>query len=224
MSSFEPDPSFVERAFRPARPAAGAGEAFVASGAGRKDARERAPVAGACTTEQHAALERAAFEKGLASAEADWARCERACDVFEAAAAELARQAPRLLRANRDQMLALAAELARLWIGAELRLDATRFEAPLDRALALCLDEDAATVRLHPEVLAALESALPERVAAWSDALPVALVADPTVAATSFRIETATRTIDSGLDELVCSLRRAVADAFEAPAPEATAC
>lgn len=222
MSSFEPDPPLVERDFRPVR--LGAGEAFVAARSGRADEGKRAAAVPACTPEEHAALEQAAFEKGRASAEADWARCERACDAFEAAAAELARQAPRMLRANRDQMLGLAAELARLWIGAELRLDPARFEGPVDRALALCRDEPAATVRLHPDVLAAFESALPERVAAWSDAIEVALVADATLDGDAFRIESATRTIDSGLDELTGALRRAVEEAFDAPAPEATAC
>ncbi|MEZ4330224.1 MAG: FliH/SctL family protein [Myxococcota bacterium] len=222
MSSFEPDPPFIERDFRPVR--LGAGESFVAARSGRVGHAEQPSAAETCTPEQHAALEQAAFDKGLASAEADWARCERACDAFEAAAAELARQAPRMLRANRDQMVALAAELARLWIGAELRLDAARFEGPLDRALALCRDEPAATVRLHPEVLAALERALPERVATWSDAMEVALVADVTLEAEAFRIESPTRTIDSGLEALAIALRRAVEGAFEAPAAEPTPC
>ncbi|MBY0401833.1 flagellar assembly protein FliH [Myxococcota bacterium] len=229
MSSFKPDPGYGDLVFRPVAFGAHALESFARSAAMRPSpaAPVSAPVATAtpaCTPAEHAELEAAAFEKGRASAEADRSRCEQACLVFEAAAAELARVSAQILHANREQMIGLAGELARLWIGEELRLDPTRFANPLERALAQCGDESEATLRFHPTVLAALEASLPEQLARWSDSLAIALVADPTLAPVDFRIESGPRTIESDLDGLARRLREAVGDAFEVQSGEGGAC
>lgn len=219
MSSFRPDPVERDPVFRPMVFGAVPEASFAR--ASEKKAESRTPAAEVvrgCSAAEHAALEAAAFEKGRASAEADAARVERACAVLEGAAAELARVSARVLHENREQMIALAGELARHWIGAELHLEPARFAGPLDRALALCVDESAATVRLHPTVLEALESSQPERIAAWSESLEVSFVADPGLGPDGFRIESGAQTIEAGLEGLVRRLREAVAEAFEADA------
>jgi len=217
MSSFRPDPPYVDRSFRPAPGTAARATGFAAAGdATRAEPRRpRAPVP-ACTPDQHAALERAAFEKGAASAAADVARCEAACAAFEAAASAMERASVRLLHESREAMLALAAEIARRWIGEELRLDPARLAGPLDRALAHCEGASAARILLHPESLAALEETLPERVAAWSGRLAVELAGDASLEPHGFRIETAAQSVDAGLDTLAPRLREALAAAFEA--------
>lgn len=162
--------------------------------------------------------------KGQESAEADWARCEQACLVFEAAAASLSRTAVRRLHENREAMLDLAGEIARHWLGEELRLDPTRFAAPLDRALALCAGAPQARIRLHPDVIAALETSLPEWLARWSETLEVELAGDSTLAPGAFRIETETQSVDAGFETLGSRLREALSAAIQAPPSEAAAC
>jgi len=191
---------------------------------GDRDAGSRPSHPNACTPEQHAALEYAAFQKGQESAEAEWARCEKACAVFEAAAAALDRASVRRLQENREALLELAAEIARHWLAEELRIDPTRFAGPLDRALALCAGAVQARVCLHPEVIAALETSLPDWLARWSETLEVELAGDANLAPEAFRIETATQSVDAGHATLGGRLREALASALAAPAPEAEAC
>ena len=227
MSSFEPDPMLEQLGFRPGLGGAKRGGEFrpaSAAGAGRGGAPKSASGA-ACTPAQHAALEAAAFEKGQQAAALDFARCEQACAVLEAAAAAFGRVSLRQLHENREATIELAAEIARHWLGEELRLDPSRYAAPLERALAVCAGAAPARLFLHPEVLAALETSLPEWLARWSDTRPVELAADPDLAPGAFRIETPTQTVDAGFDSLAGRLREALAAAFAAPAPaEDAAC
>ncbi|MFO0687192.1 MAG: FliH/SctL family protein [Myxococcota bacterium] len=231
MSSFKPDPFYADLAFRPLLFGAGGEAAFGGGAFAREERVAPQPVAmpapepavPACTEADHAELEEAAFEKGRASAAAEWARCEQACAVLEAAAAEMARVSVRMLHANREQMVALASEIARLWIGEELRLDPARFAGPLERALAQCAEGAEARVRLNPAVLSALETSLPERVAGWSESLAVELVSDPGLAPDAFRIESGPRTLDADLDGLVGRVREAVREAFESAGGEGDA-
>ena len=220
MSSFRPDPVLAKLGFRPGggggKPAGG----FRPSGGmtGR-DAGETVSEAPACTPAQHAALEEAAFEKGRQSAQLDAARCEQACTVFEEAAVALARVSVRQLHENRETMIELAAEIARHWLGEELRLDPTRYAGPLERALAACSGASAARIHLPPDALAALETSLPEWLTRWSEPLPVELAADADLAPGAFRIETATQSVDAGFASLGGRLREALGAAFTAPAP-----
>ncbi len=225
MSSFRPDPVRATAAFRPSAPGAkGTGDFRSTSGAGERPLAESWSNASACTPDQHAALEQAAFEKGEQSAQIDRARCEQACAVFEEAAAALSRASVRRLHENREAMLELAAEIARHWLGEELRLDPTRFAGPLERALAVCGDAPWARIHLHPDVIAALETSLPDWLARWSETLEVDLAADATLAAGGFRIETPTQSVDAGYESLGGRLREALATAFEAPPPELAPC
>jgi flagellar biosynthesis/type III secretory pathway protein FliH len=203
---------------------AGAGGFRSTAEAGARPAAEEGPRAAACTPAQHAALEEAAFEKGRQAAQLEFARCERACTVFEQAAAALERVSVRQLHENRETMIELAAEIARHWLGEELRLDPTRYSGPLERALALCSGASAARVHLHPDVLSALETTLPDWLTRWSESLPVELAADAELAPGAFRIETATQSVDAGFASLGGRLREALAAAFAAPAPEGAAC
>ncbi len=225
MSSFKPDPAYSDLAFHPARPGSMGLGTFRGDGSDRSLAASASKTrAAACSPEQHAELERLAFEKGFASAQADQARCDHACAVLEEAAAAMNRVSLRLLHENRGAMLELAAEVARAWIGAELRLDPARFSAPLDAALALCADSPSARLHLHPDVLAALDQSLPEWTARWSETIAVEIAADADLSPAGFRIETATQSIDAGLDSLVQRLREALGAAFEATPPEVAAC
>lgn len=224
MSSFKPDPAYSDLAFRPARPGAMGLATFLGEPGDRSLAQAAKGRTAACTPDQHAELERLAFEKGLASAQADQARCERACAVLEEAAAAMSRASLRLLHENRGAMLGLAAEVARAWIGAELRLDPTRFAGPLEAALTLCAGSPAARIHLHPDALDALDQTLPEWTARWSEILAVEITADADLPPAGFRIETATQSIDAGFDSLAARLREALAGAFEASPPEAAAC
>lgn len=223
MSSFEPDRSWVQAAgFRPAGPADRSEAGFRPErGALPRGGAAKPAEAPACTPAQHAALEAAAFEKGQQAAMRDEARCEQACAVLEQAAHAWARVSLRQLYENREATLVLAAEIARHWLGEELRLDPARCLGPLERALSACADAQAARLALHPDVLAALETSQPERLARWSERLPIELVTDAALAPGAFRIETATQTVDAGLDSLVARLREALASAFAAPGPDA---
>ncbi|MEZ4278047.1 MAG: FliH/SctL family protein [Myxococcota bacterium] len=224
MSSFKPDPALAKLGFR-SFPAGGkSARDFRPNLAGERPAEIEVPEVPACTPAQHAALEDAAFEKGRASAEADFARCEQACAVFEEAAAALDRVAARRLLENRETILELAAEIARHWIAEELRVDPARYAGPLDRALSLCADAPAARIHLHPEVLAALETSLPEWLSRWSERLEVEIAADAALAPGAFRIDAGAQAVDAGFDALGARLREALGTAFTAPAPEATAC
>ena len=106
MSSFKPDPAYSDLVFRPARPGVMGLGAFLGETGERALAHSSSKAkASACTPDQHAELERLAFEKGLASAQADQARCERACAVLEDAAAAMGRVSLRLLHENRGALL-----------------------------------------------------------------------------------------------------------------------
>jgi len=225
MSSFRPDPPLRDLAFRPTASSAGRSAAFEhAAEAAARPPRRAVEAKPACTPEQHAALERAAFEKGLESAQADAARCEAACAVLEEASAAMSRASVGLLHASREAMLELAAEIARRWIGEELRLDPSRFAGPLERALADCEGAVAARLHLHPDVLAALDTSLPGFTERWSERLELELRADANLAASGFRIETDTLAVEAGLETLAPRLREALAAAFEAAPGEAAAC
>lgn len=225
MSSFRPDPQWSSLAFRAGMSGSPSAGGFRPDGGvGDRGPAPRVAPASACTSEQHAALEQAAFEKGRESAEVEWSRCEKACAVFEAAAAALDRASVRRLHENREAMIDLAAEIARHWIGEELRVDPTRFAGPLDRALALCAGAVQARICLHPEVIAALETSLPDWLARWSESLEVELMADPDLAPDAFRIETGTQSVDAGYATLGARLREVLASALATPAPEAAAC
>ncbi len=228
MSSFRPDETLAKIGFRPAGPGGKGGRGGfdfrpTAAGADRPSGQD-APEAAACTPAQHAALEQSAFEKGQQSAALDFTRCEQACRVFEEAAAALGRVASRRLIDNRETILDLAAEIARHWIGDELRVDPTRYAGPLERALMLCADAPAARIHLHPEVLAALETSLPEWLGRWSERIELEVAADPALAPGAFRIEAGTDAVDAHFEGLGARLREALAAAFAAPAPEAAPC
>lgn len=227
MSSFEPDRRFARPSFEPSPHLAGLATAPFAGleGDGSEAARslaDEAADATPCTAAEHAELERAAFERGVASAARDTARVERACEAFEAAALAMANASTRMLHANREQMLALAAEIARSWIGEELAVDASRIAGPLERALALCPGASVARIRLHPDIFDALGEDFAARRARWSEQLAVELEPDARLEPAGFRIEAEPHAVGSGLDTFVERLRSALAEAFEAPPPAQT--
>ncbi len=225
MSSFKPDPAYSDRAFRPAGPGAMGLGSFLTEAGDRGLAQSPArTTAAVCSAQQHAELERLAFEKGLAGAQADQARCERACGVLEEAAAAMGRVSLRLLHENRAAMLDLAAEVARAWIGAELRLDPARFAEPLERALALCGDRSRHGFICIPRCSRRSTRVCPSGRSAGRTSWPSSSAPTRISRRSEFRIETATQAIDAGLDSLAPRLREALSAAFEAAPPEAAAC
>lgn len=229
MSSFERDALFAPRVFRPTGPAGPEPERGFAAGIdpvpaatrGRGPSRAGDGVeSAACSPARHAELERAAFEKGRESAQTDWARCERACAVFEAAAGAMGRASLRMLAENRERMLVLSAEIARAWLGEELRVDPARLAHALDRALALCDPDAKARIVLHPEMLAALEASAPDWFERIQHGFPVELTADASLAPVDFRIQTGSLSIEAGVERLAARLRGLLAEALEAPVAE----
>ena len=94
---------------------------------------EVAPApAPAPTAEEIAALEQAAFERGIESARAEQQALKSTCEAMDEAIAAWRATTSSLLTANRTQVLDLARELVADWLQAELATEPERY---LDRAL-----------------------------------------------------------------------------------------
>ncbi len=175
-----------------------------------------APVAEVWTPERIEALEAEAFERGVASARASNAEAERVCALLEAAALELDRVAGTSITANRELMLSLAQEIAEKWVGAELRLDPSRFGEILNRVIADAPDMSGASLHLHPADRALLLSSDGEWVAAWTERHSITIEEDAAIGAGAFRIEGEHAGIDASAEaireRLAVALREALAE------------
>jgi len=180
MSSFRPDATIVRRGFVPDRLAPGSpGEpGFLAAAAragspasvavGRSPAElppHEPPVV--WTEDRIAALEREAFERGVASSRKESEALERACAALEASAAGLRSTSHARLLAHRDSMLDLASEIATAWVGRELALDRELLARVLDQALESVRSLGPDRLRLSVEDAAALFEAAEERIERW---------------------------------------------------------
>ena len=173
------------------------------------------------TPEEIAALEQAAFDRGVATAQAEQSSLDAICAAMDSALAEWQTTTSTLLTKNRRHVLALTETLVRHWVGVELETSAETYAAYLDRALE-GLDE-ATSIRLVVSAsdLARLESHAGDALTHWQNA-GVEIAAEADAAPGSFRIETPSAEILGDLDRISARLAEVLAPAIATAAPEAT--
>ena len=227
MSSFRPDPTITRHGFVPDRSAGGALRQpdFVGAAAGS----ERSPSVGFDPSEVEApesepsvvwtddrveALEREAFEQGVASGRKESEALERACAALEAGAAGLRRTSAERLLAHRELMLDLVAEIATTWVGRQLALDRELLGGALDQALESVRSLAPDRLLLGVEDAASLLEAAEERVEHWRTEHRLELVEEPSLHPGEFRIEARQGSVDGRLDSVRTRLRDALAEAL----------
>lgn len=170
--------------------------------------------------EEIAALEAAAFDRGVAAERVSTDRLIRACETLESAAKDLDRLSLEALAANRESIVELALTIASSWVGKSLEADSSLYAEVLERALATSEEESAHRLYLETSDLARLESEAGDRVAIWRDRYRLELVADPELGLGAFRIEAGGAAID-GRPERVCQgFREQLATSIAAATPE----
>jgi len=234
MSSFRPDVEPALQAFVPT-PVSGVAGGFLAgisqpgtmaesdldeSPPNALESSPQADEASAWTPERLEALRQDAYEQGAESAREESGRLEQLCRALEDALVPLRASGATMLAANREQLLALASEIARQWVGAELQLDPGRFASMLDRALSAMDEDEALRLWLHPADLATLRDAEASRLARWADEAKLELESDETLARGGYRLEGLHGQIDGRLDAILDRLRDGLGDALEAAPPE----
>ena len=184
-------------------------------------ATEVAPVE--CSTpEEIAALEQAAFERGVESARAEQHALQATCQAMDEAIAAWRATTSSLLTANRAQVLDLARELVAHWVQAELSIESDRYAGYLDRALEGVRDDEAVRIFVSEADLARLEANAPEALERWRTG-GASVATDPALGEASFRIDTAAAAIEGDLDVLADRLRALLDPAVSAEAPGSTA-
>jgi len=155
-------------------------------------------------------LVNAAFERGAEAARVETALVESAFAGLSAASQACLDGARSSIGANRGAIVELASEIARRWVGLELRQDAEQFVGCLSAAIEAAEPEEASTIRLNPEDLTRIEreaSASLESILANG---AVSLVADPSVASSEFQLDVGARSIDARADTILERLREAL--------------
>lgn len=229
MSSFRPDPTTARRGFVPDRFEAGApgGADFVGAMA---EAGASSSIAASVdpsrveptrpeptvvwTDDRVEALEREAFERGVASSRKQSEALERACAALEAGAAGLRRTSHARLLAHRELMLDLASEIATAWVGRELALDRELLGRALDQALEGVRSLEPDRLLLSVEDAASLLEAAEERVEHWRTEHRLELVEEPSLQPGEFRIEARQGSIDGRLESVRTRLREGLAEAL----------
>lgn len=238
MSSFRPDVAPEPAGFVPTSVAASA-TGFLARGGDpsleadashdQTAAIDDAPAAGSeseleptneWTPERIEALRQEAFEQGAASAREESRRLDLLCDALEAALAPLSASGTKMLAANREQLLALAAEIARHWVAAELRSEPHLYASVLDGAIAAMGEDEAIRLLLSPSDLETLRSLEAARLARWTDEAGLVLEEDASLAAGGYRLDGLHGNIDGRADAILERLCDALGEALEAPPPE----
>ncbi|MEM9174122.1 MAG: FliH/SctL family protein [Myxococcota bacterium] len=222
MFSFRPDAEaspigFVPTPIRVALPADPEPASLAAS---ESEAPE--PVAAASpepvapTPEEIAALEQAAFDRGVATVQAEQAALDATLAAMDEAIAGWRAATAALVSAQRAHVLDLVQVLVRHWVGAELEGQPATYAALLDRALDDV--EGPAPVRLSlcAADLARLESRAAAEVARWRSA-DVEIRGEDSLGAGSFVIETPSAEIEGDLDAIAARLREALDPALAAP-------
>lgn len=171
--------------------------------------------------EQLEEIQAAAYARGEAAAQEEAAAIKLACAAIEKAGVELARTAASQLSANREEMLALAAEMARLWVGAEIRMDSSLFADVIESVLVEIEATEEAQVFLNPEALEVFSTKEESRRASWSEKFGVSLLSDVALEADEYRVETPIQRVDGRTEAVRERLIAALAGAIEAAPPEA---
>ena len=175
-------------------------------------------VAPVPTPEEIAALEQAAFDRGVESARAEQDALASTCRTMDRAIAEWRAAISSLVTTHRRGVLDLTRELVARWVQAELVTDPEHYAAYLERALDGVADDDAIRLHLSPADRARLEASVPEALARWQDA-GVTLTTEDELGEASFRIDTATAGIEGDLATLAERLRELLDPAISAPPP-----
>jgi flagellar biosynthesis/type III secretory pathway protein FliH len=231
MSSFRPDfegtsPGFVALSFTGAPTAVVnplAGE-FVVEPATQVDlpavAAVMDPEFGGFSEEEVAVREQVAFDRGVETARAEIDRWQPVCEAVELAAHRWEFAARASIGANRELVLDLCVEIARRWVGAELRLDASLFGGVLDRAVEALGEGEAGQLFLHPSDFEILSVELSDQIANWQERGVLSVQTDPNVEPGDFRLVNARSSIDGREGAIVEGLRTALDAALDAQAPE----
>lgn len=180
---------------------------------------EVAPApAPAPTAEEIAALEQAAFERGIESARAEQQALKSTCEAMDEAIAAWRATTSSLLTANRTQVLDLARELVADWLQAELATEPERYVDYLDRALEEVRADEAVRILVSEADLARLEANVPEALERWRSG-GASVATDPALGEASFRIDTAAAAIEGDLEVLADRLRALLDPALSTEAP-----
>lgn len=170
------------------------------------------------TAEEIAALEQAAFERGVESARAEQQALQATCQAMDEAIAAWRATTSSLLTANRTQVLDLARELVGHWLQAELTTESERYVDYLDRALEGVRADEEVRIRVSEADLTRLEANAPEALERWRSG-GASIVTDPALGEASFRIDTAGAEIEGDLEVLADRLRGLLDPALSAEAP-----
>ncbi len=222
MSSFRPDPAVATREFEPTPEALRAPFRSEVVAAAVEDpgpeAHEldegSAADEGSWTREQVETLEREAFERGAESvreeAREEARRLAVARRALETAAARTQELRAGFESASRTPILELAIEIARRWVGEELRAVPERFVAALESALELAREHEPERIFLSPSDLERLGPEGADRLEGGQPEASLALLPDASLEAGEFRIEARTGLVDGRADAVCARLRQAL--------------
>jgi len=228
MSSFRPDPMIRGRGFMPdrfegesLRPPGFVGTVVegteraipVGSDPSSAEAPEPEPSV-VWTPERVEALEREAFERGVASGRKESDALERACAALEAGASGLRHARHERLLAHRALMLDLVAEIATAWIGRQLAVDRELLGRVIEQALERLRPLGPDRLLLCGEDAALLLEAAEERVEHWRSEHALELVEAPSLEPGEFRIEARQGSVDGRLESVRKRVRETLAEAL----------
>lgn len=233
MSSFRPDPrpallSFVPSS-REGRPFFSATPENVEASVEASEVEADPPTGRMRTDEEIAALEQAAFDRGVASQAPVRARFDHACEVLNASALGLEERTEALRVGAPREIAALALVVAQRWVGEQFAADPARFEATLEAALDICREQGPRQLFLSAADLQTIERENPEAFSDWKQSARLEVIAEEGLLAGEFRIEADRGLVDGRFETVAHRLSEALASEAsagdpslsEAPSPEA---
>ena len=220
MSSFRPLPGSAAPAFVPT-PQRGHGGFEDERSDLVGDASEGAVSASSglrsLTEEEIAQLEAEAFDRGAESQRPDRERFEHACDALVAAANALDQQAEQLRLGAPSELVDVALEIARAWVGERFEADPSRFLDAVASALEVCRDEAPERLLLSPGDRAAIEIHDADRLGEWKQSLCLEVREDAELSRGEFRIEAKRGLLDGRFEAVLARLRDALAAGSQGP-------
>lgn len=230
MFSFRPDSESTSRQFVPTPLDAARAAEILGTSEGLAAPPNGEPVEGDAeevvvapvefpTPEERAALERAAFDRGVESVRAEQQALAATCESMDQAIAAWRTATSSLVTANRRQVLDLSRELVAHWVRNELVSDPDQYAGYLERALDVVQEDDGIRLFVSEADLARLETHVPEALERWRSA-GASVTMDPQLAEASFRIDTAAAAIEGDLGTLADRLREVLDPALSAPPPQ----
>lgn len=213
MSSFRPQARSTARTFVAEKRSFAPGFASRASVAtkDRASVEEPEPVGRLVSDEEIAALESAAFDRGVRSQQVEMERFHHACDALAASAAAWESSATTIRLGSPEEIVELALEIARSWVGERFEADPERFLAALGEALELCRDHEPQRLFLHAEDLDAIESLEAGLLEEWKRDLCLEIAVDAELGRGEFRIDALRGLLDGRFEAVSSRLRDALA-------------